>query len=119
MLVVEDLRRGAGQAAEPGLPEPGEVRGERLTEPAPAPPAASAGLSPRELDVVRAVARGRTNHEISGDLFVSLSTVKTHLAAAQSKISARNRVETASWAWRLVPTNRIVPPSATRSRTNA
>ena len=57
-------------------------------------------LTERELDVVRATARGLTNTEIGQDLFMSLSTVKTHLAAAQAKIGARNRVETAFWAWR-------------------
>ena len=57
-------------------------------------------LTERELDVVRAVARGLTNVEIGSELYMSLSTVKTHLAAAQGKIGARNRVETASWAWR-------------------
>jgi DNA-binding NarL/FixJ family response regulator len=46
------------------------------------------------------VARGRTNHEIAADLFVAVSTVKTHLAAAQAKLGVRNRVEVASWAWR-------------------
>jgi DNA-binding NarL/FixJ family response regulator len=56
-------------------------------------------LSPRELDVVRAVARGRTNAEIAAELFVSLSTVKTHLTNIQNKLSARNRVEIAAWAW--------------------
>ncbi len=56
-------------------------------------------LSPRELDVVRAVARGRTNAEIAGELFVSLSTVKTHLTNVQAKLGARNRVEIAAWAW--------------------
>lgn len=66
-----------------------------------APP--SEELTQRELDVVRATARGLTNTEIGKELFMSLSTVKTHLAAAQSKINARNRVETASWAWRSGP----------------
>lgn len=57
-------------------------------------------LTERERDVVRATARGLTNAEIGQELFMSLSTVKTHLASAQGKINARNRVETASWAWR-------------------
>lgn len=57
-------------------------------------------LTDRENDVVRAVARGLTNQEIAGELFVAVSTVKTHLAAAQSKLGVRNRVEVASWAWR-------------------
>jgi DNA-binding CsgD family transcriptional regulator len=50
--------------------------------------------------VVREVARGLTNTEIAGALFLSLSTVKTHLASVQQKIGARNRVEIAAWAWR-------------------
>ncbi|MFI6393773.1 response regulator [Nonomuraea sp. NPDC050547] len=56
-------------------------------------------LTERELDVVRLVARGRTNQEVAGELFVSLSTVKTHLGSIQSKLGARNRVEIAAWAW--------------------
>jgi len=56
-------------------------------------------LSPRELDVVRLVALGRTNAEISAELFLALSTVKTHLGGVQAKLGARNRVEVAAWAW--------------------
>jgi DNA-binding NarL/FixJ family response regulator len=56
-------------------------------------------LTGRELDVVRGVARGHTNAEIAEHLVISLSTVKTHLAAAQRKLGARNRTEVAVWAW--------------------
>ncbi|GIH27964.1 DNA-binding response regulator [Acrocarpospora phusangensis] len=56
-------------------------------------------LTERELDVVRLVARGRTNQEVAAELFVSLSTVKTHLSSIQVKLGARNRVEIAAWAW--------------------
>jgi len=62
--------------------------------------APSEPLTPREMDVLKAVARGLTNTEIGAELFMSLSTVKTHLASVQSKIGARNRVESAAWAWR-------------------
>jgi DNA-binding NarL/FixJ family response regulator len=65
-----------------------------------APPPPKEPLTPRELDVVRAAARGLTNTEIGAQLYLSLSTVKTHLASVQSKIGARNRVEIAAWAWR-------------------
>ncbi|MEV0593829.1 response regulator transcription factor [Nonomuraea cavernae] len=56
-------------------------------------------LTERELDVVRLVARGRTNQEVAGELFVSLSTVKTHLGSIMAKLGVRNRVGIAAWAW--------------------
>lgn len=56
-------------------------------------------LSARQLDVVRLVAVGRTNQEISEELCLSLSTVKTHLGHAHHKLGVRNRVEVAAWAW--------------------
>jgi DNA-binding NarL/FixJ family response regulator len=63
------------------------------------PPTPSEPLTERELDVVRLVARGRTNAEIATSLHISLSTVKTHLNSVQLKLAARNRVEIAAWAW--------------------
>ncbi|WP_433176637.1 response regulator [Actinoallomurus sp. CA-150999] len=56
-------------------------------------------LSEREIEVVRAIARGRTNREIAAELFISISTVKSHLAGVQLKLGVRNRVEVAAWAW--------------------
>ncbi|ANZ37781.1 DNA-binding response regulator [Lentzea guizhouensis] len=57
-------------------------------------------LTAREQDVVREVARGLSNQEIAGVLYLSLSTVKTHLASVQTKLNVKNRVGIASWAWR-------------------
>ncbi|MET9090421.1 response regulator transcription factor [Streptomyces sp. NPDC004237] len=68
--------------------------------PVPVREAHTEALTDRELDVVRLVAVGRTNAEIAAELYVSLSTVKTHLSSVQLKLSARNRVEIAAWAWR-------------------
>ncbi|ANP52362.1 response regulator [Streptomyces griseochromogenes] len=56
-------------------------------------------LTPQELKVVTLVARGRTNHEVAEDLTLSLSTIKSHLSRIQDKLTARNRVEIAAWAW--------------------
>ena len=63
------------------------------------PPAPIEPLSPREEEVLLAVARGLTNSEIAQDLYVSISTVKAHVAAIMTKIGARNRVEIAIWAY--------------------
>ncbi|MFJ6782036.1 response regulator [Streptomyces yangpuensis] len=76
-----------------------------LREPAPKTSAAPRARRPaeplteRERDVVRCLARGMTNAEIAGELYVSLSTVKTHLGNVQTELDARNRVEIAAWAW--------------------
>ncbi|WP_370037720.1 response regulator [Nocardioides sp.] len=56
-------------------------------------------LTPREEAVLDLVAAGRTNHEIAEDLFLSLSTVKTHVGALMTKLAARNRVELVIWAY--------------------
>ena len=55
-------------------------------------------LTLREEEILLPVARGRTNSEIADELHISISTVKTHLAALMRKLDARNRVEIAMWA---------------------
>ncbi|MEV4311334.1 response regulator transcription factor [Actinocrispum sp. NPDC049592] len=73
---------------------------QHFSQPARSSVSTDVALTEREQDVVRSVARGLTNTEIGNELYMSLSTVKTHLAAVQAKIDARNRVEVAAWAWR-------------------
>ncbi|MEW2443158.1 response regulator transcription factor [Micromonospora marina] len=75
------------------------VRLLRRLNPPPASGGSDGGLSIRELDVVRLAARGLTNAEIAGQLFISTGTVKTHLGSVQTKLGLRNRVEIAAWAW--------------------
>jgi DNA-binding NarL/FixJ family response regulator len=65
----------------------------------PLPAGDDAGLSARELDVVKLAARGLTNTEIASELFISVGTVKTRLGNVQMKLGTRNRVEVAAWAW--------------------
>ncbi|HOA58757.1 MAG TPA: response regulator transcription factor [Dermatophilaceae bacterium] len=56
-------------------------------------------LTEREEEVLLLLARGRTNAEIAAELFISLSTVKSHIASLMAKLGVRNRVEIAMWAY--------------------
>ena len=66
-------------------------------------------LTPRELDVVAAVAQGLNNAEIAETLYISLATVKTHLNRALRKLDARDRVHLVIHAYR---TGLVSTPSA-------
>jgi DNA-binding NarL/FixJ family response regulator len=50
-------------------------------------------LSPREAEIFRLVGQGATNDEIARQLFISETTVKTHIARAQAKLGARDRIQ--------------------------
>jgi DNA-binding NarL/FixJ family response regulator len=63
-------------------------------------PAALTALSPREREILRAIASGATNAEISARLFLSETTIKTHISSVFGKLGARNRVEAALVAFR-------------------
>ena len=59
-----------------------------------------AGLSEREVEVLRLVAAGRSNREIGEALTISLNTVDRHVSNILTKIGASNRAEAASFAVR-------------------
>ena len=71
---------------------------ERVINPQPIPecnPPALAQLTPRELDVARLVALGATNQEIALKLFISESTVKTHINSIFNRLNLKNRSQLA------------------------
>ncbi|MBQ10556.1 MAG: hypothetical protein CMJ45_03290, partial [Planctomyces sp.] len=70
------------------------------TEP-PDPAINGAGLSQRELEVLRLVAAGRTNQDIADELFISVRTVAHHVTSILSKTESSNRTEAAAYADRL------------------
>jgi DNA-binding NarL/FixJ family response regulator len=66
---------------------------ERFARPAPPASTALAELTPREQEVLRRLARGRSNADIATELVVSEHTVKTHVASILQKLELRNRVQ--------------------------
>lgn len=62
-----------------------------------APP--PAGLTAREVDVLRLIAAGRSNPEIAKELFVSEATVKTHINHVFAKTGARDRAQAVRFAY--------------------
>ena len=56
------------------------------------------GLTARERDIVRLVALGHTNREISDRLFLSVRTVEAHRARIQARLGVSSRAELVRWA---------------------
>jgi len=67
--------------------------------PAPVEPQELASLSPRELEVLRHLARGRSNAEIARELFVSDATAKTHVSNILAKLGLRDRIQAVIYAY--------------------
>jgi DNA-binding NarL/FixJ family response regulator len=65
-----------------------------------AQPALPDDLTPREAEVLTLIAKGLSNAEIAGRLFVSEGTVKTHINNLFSKIGARDRAQAVAYAFR-------------------
>jgi DNA-binding NarL/FixJ family response regulator len=61
-------------------------------------PAARAGLTPREREVLRLLAAGRSNREIGEALFVSPRTVQTHVTHLLAKLGLPSRTAAAAFA---------------------
>ncbi|TQN42508.1 LuxR family two component transcriptional regulator [Blastococcus colisei] len=77
---------------------------ERFAPPQPAPAARLShvhGLTPRELDVLRAVSLGATNDEIGRQLGIGESTVKTHVSRVLAKLGLVTRVQAVVFAYEI------------------
>jgi DNA-binding NarL/FixJ family response regulator len=84
-LAIEGLMSALGRRPEGSVPRalPDELK--RLTD--------------RELTVLRAMATGATNAEIAAELYLSIATVKTHVARVLAKLGLRDRVQAVVFAY--------------------
>ncbi|HEV2741689.1 MAG TPA: LuxR C-terminal-related transcriptional regulator, partial [Rubrobacter sp.] len=79
-----EMERAVGYALQPMKPS--------------APPAHPAGLSAREVEVLRLVANGRTNGQVARELFISPNTVNRHLNSIYGKLGVSSRVAATRFA---------------------
>lgn len=66
---------------------------------------AALGITPREMEILELIARGLSNREIAGQLFVSENTVKTHSSRLFDKLNARRRTQ----AVQIAKENGLIP----------
>ena len=93
-VLADAIRRAA--LGETVLAPPVAARlAERLRAPA------RVELTPRELDVLRAVARGLSNGEVGRELFIGEATVKTHLLRIFAKLEVTDRTAAVTAAYRV------------------
>ena len=94
---VEVVARGDAMLA-PALT--GRLLARFVSQPAPdSAPVELDGVTDRELDVLRLVAKGRSNQEIGAELFLSEATVKTYVSRLLTKLDTRDRVQLAVLAY--------------------
>ena len=90
------VRAVVGEALAGTLPEqngaPSDLHHHRL--------GAAVGLSPRELDVLREVVNGLSNHEIADLFHLSINSVKTYIRSAYRKAGVTTRAQAVSWCVR-------------------
>jgi len=87
----------------PGLVEKIIRRGEATPIQPASPPPIWAELTPREREVLRLIAKGASNREIAGLLYISEGTVKNHVTSILNRLNLRARTQAAIFANSFLP----------------
>lgn len=86
MWIAHNLSRPIVKAVEPGAPQQENITvNEQAIE--------ASGLSKRELEILHMMATGLSNQEIADTLFISLSTVKSHVTSIFTKLEVVRRTQ--------------------------
>jgi two-component system, NarL family, response regulator DegU len=101
---TEELVRTVRQAASGETALSADLAASMLAEmkspaPEPAPPASV--LSKREEEVLQLIAEGASTNEVAAQLYISIKTVKNHLASIYEKLDARDRTQAVLMAVRM------------------
>ncbi|MFJ4222310.1 response regulator [Curtobacterium luteum] len=94
LLAPDVTRRVISRAT--ATPAPGSSAGPAASASA---AVTGAGLTERETEVLRLLARGLSNAEIARELFVGDATVKTHVSNVLQKLALRDRIQAVVWAF--------------------
>ncbi|WP_043266240.1 helix-turn-helix transcriptional regulator [Streptomyces sp. CT34] len=101
-LLAQRARIPVHGLAAPAAAETSRAAGDRTADaPAGTAPAESLGLTPRERDVLRLVADGRSNRQIADALFISPKTASVHVSNILAKLGVAGRGEAGAVAHRL------------------
>ncbi len=96
--LLEESRSIAVELGMPPLKERSQDRLDLMAASPVATPSYPAGLSQREVEVLRLIAAGKSNREIAEELFISLNTVANHVRNILAKTATANRAEAAAFA---------------------
>jgi DNA-binding NarL/FixJ family response regulator len=104
----EELLRAIKAAAE-GQVQLSPRAAQRLMREVRAPEAPTEALSPRETEVLRMLAIGRTNKEMARELAIGEQTIKTHVSRILGKLGVQSRTQAALYASRigLIPVHEL------------
>jgi DNA-binding CsgD family transcriptional regulator len=92
------LRQAATLIPQPQIATSSAEKGQESKKPAPSAEQHPAGLTAREVEVLRLVAQGATNRQIAATLYISDRTVNTHLTNILNKTGCENRTAAAAFA---------------------
>ena len=96
-LLNETLSIATDLGMRPLMERAADLKARATSQPVQAP-VSPAGLTTREVEVIRLIALGKTDREIADELFINFRTVGNHVRNILNKTNTANRTEAAAYA---------------------